>query len=135
MTSERIGILGGTFDPVHFGHLILGKTARDEISLDRVLFIPTGHSWRKQQLDISPWSDRLAMARLATEGTPLNRTSVGEILAEARSRRLLAHPEPQASTSPTWTSKGNPALSTRSTSVLPSGPVCENQLVSESSFA
>lgn len=68
MTSERIGILGGTFDPVHIGHLILGETARDEISLDRVLFIPTGHSWRKQQLAISPGSDRLAMARLATEG-------------------------------------------------------------------
>jgi nicotinic acid mononucleotide adenylyltransferase len=38
----RLGVLGGTFDPVHVGHLILGEAAREELALDRVLFVPAG---------------------------------------------------------------------------------------------
>lgn len=64
----RIGVLGGTFDPIHVGHLLLGEAAREELGLDQVLYVPAGHQWRKEQIDrdIAPGVHRLAMVRLAT---------------------------------------------------------------------
>ena len=64
----RLGILGGTFDPVHRGHLVLARAARDEMGLDRVLFIPAGQPWRKADGDVTSADQRLAMLRLALEG-------------------------------------------------------------------
>ena len=64
----RIGLLGGTFDPVHLAHLILAEQARDALALDEVLFIPAGEPWRKLGRTISPPEHRLAMLRLAIEG-------------------------------------------------------------------
>ncbi len=61
----RVGILGGTFDPVHVGHLLLAESARDTLALDEVLFIPAGEPWRKSHRAISPAEHRLAMLRLA----------------------------------------------------------------------
>jgi len=75
----RLGVLGGTFDPVHFGHLILGEVAREDVDLDRVLFIPTGHPWRKARQDIAAASDRLAMLRLATAGNAAFDVSTVEV--------------------------------------------------------
>ena len=66
----RLGVLGGTFDPIHMGHLILGEAAREQLDLDLVLFVPTGQPWRKAGRDISPARDRLAMVQLAIEGNP-----------------------------------------------------------------
>jgi nicotinate-nucleotide adenylyltransferase len=63
----RTGILGGTFDPVHLGHLVLGEWARTQLLLDRVLFIPAGQPWRKEDRDVSPASDRVAMLELAIQ--------------------------------------------------------------------
>ncbi len=59
------GILGGTFDPVHLGHLILAEQARAHLGLDRVLFVPAGQPWRKSHRAITPAAHRLAMLRLA----------------------------------------------------------------------
>ncbi|HEX5140162.1 MAG TPA: nicotinate-nucleotide adenylyltransferase [Dehalococcoidia bacterium] len=64
----RIGVLGGTFDPIHIGHLILAEQAREQVALDRVLFIPAGDPWRKAGRDIAPAQHRLAMTKLAIEG-------------------------------------------------------------------
>ncbi len=64
----RLGVLGGTFDPVQLGHLILGEVAREELALDRVVFVPTGQPWRKSGREITAGADRLQMLRLATEG-------------------------------------------------------------------
>jgi nicotinate-nucleotide adenylyltransferase len=64
----RLGVLGGTFDPVHGAHLVLGEVAREDLGLDRVLFIPTGQPWRKTGREITAASDRIAMLRLATAG-------------------------------------------------------------------
>ena len=64
----RIGVLGGTFDPVHLAHLVLGEVARKELRLDRVVFVPAGQPWRKSGREIASAADRLKMLRLATAG-------------------------------------------------------------------
>jgi nicotinate-nucleotide adenylyltransferase len=64
---RRLGVLGGTFDPVHIGHLILAEAAREAADLDSVLFVPTGHSWRKPERQITPGEERLEMLRLAVQ--------------------------------------------------------------------
>jgi len=66
----RVGVLGGTFDPVHRGHLALARAARVELTLDEVLFVPAGQPWRKAGRIVAPADDRLAMLRLALEGEP-----------------------------------------------------------------
>lgn len=66
---ERVGLLGGTFDPVHVGHLALARAAIDGLALDRVLLVPTGQPWQKPQLD-TPAHHRLAMLRLAVGDDP-----------------------------------------------------------------
>jgi nicotinate-nucleotide adenylyltransferase len=68
VAGVRLGILGGTFDPVHQGHLVLAAAAREELGLDRVLFMPAGQPWRKADRHITSAEDRLAMLRLALEG-------------------------------------------------------------------
>jgi nicotinate-nucleotide adenylyltransferase len=63
----NVGILGGTFDPVHLGHLAIARAAREELGLDLVLFVPAGQPWRKTR-EITPGDHRLAMLRLAIGG-------------------------------------------------------------------
>lgn len=64
----RLGVLGGTFDPVHRGHLVLAAAAHAELGLDRVLFVPAGQPWRKGDRAITSGEHRLAMLRLGLEG-------------------------------------------------------------------
>jgi len=61
----KLGVLGGTFDPPHIGHLILAEEARLALGLGQVLFVPAGAPWRKVGQELSPREDRLAMVRLA----------------------------------------------------------------------
>ncbi|MDQ3695154.1 MAG: nicotinate-nucleotide adenylyltransferase [Chloroflexota bacterium] len=68
--SRRIGILGGTFDPVHLGHLIIATELAEALGLDEVLFVPAGRPPHKADLVVSPDRDRLAMLRLALSGNP-----------------------------------------------------------------
>ncbi len=75
----RLGILGGTFDPVHRGHLALARAARDELGLNEVLFLPAGQPWRKAGRTIAPHEQRLAMLRRALEGEPAFRVSTMEL--------------------------------------------------------
>ncbi len=63
----RVGVLGGTFDPVHLGHLIIAQEARDKLALDKVMFIPAGQPWLKEDTDISPAPKRLEMLELALQ--------------------------------------------------------------------
>ena len=63
-----IGLFGGTFDPVHMGHLIVMETIRSDFGLDRVVFIPTYVPPHKTHENLSPASDRLEMTRLAVQG-------------------------------------------------------------------
>jgi len=64
MTS-RIGLLGGTFDPIHFGHIAIIKSALQQLKLDKLFIIPAGNPWQKQP--ITGAHHRLAMTKLATE--------------------------------------------------------------------
>ncbi len=68
--AERVGILGGTFDPIHIGHLLLAEETRLALGLDRVVFIPAGQPWRKAGRPITAAADRVAMVELAIAGNP-----------------------------------------------------------------
>jgi nicotinate-nucleotide adenylyltransferase len=63
----KIGIIGGTFDPIHIGHLLIAEQARDQMNLDKVWFIPTGHPPHKQGNQITAAYHRLEMVKIATE--------------------------------------------------------------------
>ena len=69
-TSRRIGILGGTFDPIHYGHLIIAEEIRHALALERVLFLPAGQPPHKQGIPVSQAADRVAMVRLAIADNP-----------------------------------------------------------------
>lgn len=65
---RRIGILGGTFDPIHHGHLILASAAQEALALERILFMPAQTPPHKRDRAISPADDRVAMIRAAIAG-------------------------------------------------------------------
>ncbi len=67
---KKIGIMGGTFDPVHNGHLLIAENAREQLSLDEVRFIPTGRSPHKQGKSITDGVHRLRMVELAIADNP-----------------------------------------------------------------
>ncbi len=76
---RRIGVLGGTFDPPHIGHLWLATLAADELGLDRVLFMPAGQPPHKRGRPITAAADRLLMTRLAIAGNPLFELTIIEM--------------------------------------------------------
>ncbi len=67
---QKVGILGGTFDPVHLGHLIMAENAREEMRLNRVVFIPSHVPPHKREISISASEHRYRMVELAIEGNP-----------------------------------------------------------------
>ncbi len=81
----KLGVLGGTFDPPHIGHLILAEEARLALGLDQVLFAPAGAPWRKVGQELSPRESRLAMVRLAVGDNPHFAVSSLEIEREGPS--------------------------------------------------
>jgi nicotinate-nucleotide adenylyltransferase len=66
----RVGILGGTFDPIHFGHLVIAEQVREALGLDRVLFVPAAVPPHKMDEVVAPGADRAAMVELAIAGNP-----------------------------------------------------------------
>lgn len=75
----NIGVLGGTFDPVHVGHLVVAEEARAKLELAEVLFVPAGEPWLKANNAISPAEHRLEMVRLAIAGKAHFKLSTMEI--------------------------------------------------------
>ena len=80
--AKKVGIMGGTFNPIHVGHLILAETARTQFELDEILFIPSGKSYMKQQMDILAGEVRADMTSLAIEDNPYFALSLMEIERE-----------------------------------------------------
>jgi len=78
-TARRIGILGGTFDPIHLAHLRCAEEARQALDLDEVLFIPSASPPHKTKRSVSPAADRLAMVEIAIAGNPAFRVCSMEV--------------------------------------------------------
>lgn len=66
--KRRIGVMGGTFDPIHNGHLVAASEVASALELDEVLFVPTGKPWQKQE--VSPAEHRYLMSVVATASNP-----------------------------------------------------------------
>ena len=81
----KIGILGGTFNPIHIGHLILAEEAREKLGLDKIIFVPTFLPPHKDNSDIAPAFGRLSMVRLAIKGNKYFLASDIEIKRDGRS--------------------------------------------------
>ena len=69
-TSVRLGVMGGTFDPVHHGHLVAASEVQSKFDLDEVIFVPTGQPWQKTERDVSPPEHRYLMTVIATASNP-----------------------------------------------------------------
>lgn len=77
--SIRLGVLGGSFNPIHFGHLIAARAVAEQLGLPTVLLIPAAIPPHKQLAQLASGPHRLAMARLAVEGDPLFEVSDMEL--------------------------------------------------------
>jgi nicotinate-nucleotide adenylyltransferase len=77
--GSAVGVFGGTFDPVHLGHLAIADEVRRKLRLDEVLFMPAGQPWFKQQREITSAQHRLEMVMLATASHPRFEVSTLEL--------------------------------------------------------
>ena len=78
-SKMKLGIMGGTFDPVHMGHLLIAENARYNLGLNRVLFVPAGRPWLRGDAKVSEARHRLRMVELAIAGNPAFSASAVEI--------------------------------------------------------
>ena len=67
---KRLGVMGGTFDPIHHGHLVAASEVQFWFHLDEVVFVPTGQPWQKPDQKVSPAEDRYLMTVIATASNP-----------------------------------------------------------------
>ncbi|MGH4026064.1 MAG: nicotinate-nucleotide adenylyltransferase [Pseudonocardiaceae bacterium] len=75
MSCRRLGVMGGTFDPIHHGHLVAASEVQARFGLDEVIFVPTGMPWQKDERAVSPAEDRYLMTVIATASNPRFSTS------------------------------------------------------------
>jgi nicotinate-nucleotide adenylyltransferase len=69
-TGRRVGVMGGTFDPIHHGHLVAASEVQSWFDLDEVVFVPTGDPWQKSDRVVSPAEHRYLMTVIATASNP-----------------------------------------------------------------
>jgi nicotinate-nucleotide adenylyltransferase len=67
---HRLGVMGGTFDPIHHGHLVAASEVASRFRLDEVVFVPTGQPWQKADREVSAAEDRYLMTVIATASNP-----------------------------------------------------------------
>ena len=77
--GTRLGVMGGTFDPIHYGHLVTAEEALQQFELESVVFVPTGRPWMKEHEVVSPPEDRYLMTVIATASNPRFRVSRMEV--------------------------------------------------------
>jgi nicotinate-nucleotide adenylyltransferase len=70
VATVKLGVLGGTFDPIHIGHLVLAECAREQLELERVLWVPAGEPWRKGHAVVASREDRVVMVERAIAEHP-----------------------------------------------------------------
>jgi nicotinate-nucleotide adenylyltransferase len=68
--KRRVGVMGGTFDPIHHGHLVAASEVQGVFDLDEVIFVPTGAPWQKSHREVSPPEHRYLMTVIATAANP-----------------------------------------------------------------
>jgi nicotinate-nucleotide adenylyltransferase len=68
--KRRLGVMGGTFDPIHHGHLVAASEVASQFQLDEVVFVPTGQPWQKSHKAVSLAEDRYLMTVIATASNP-----------------------------------------------------------------
>ena len=68
--GRRLGVMGGTFDPIHYGHLVTAEEALEQFELEGVVFVPTGRPWMKEHEAVSAAEDRYLMTVIATASNP-----------------------------------------------------------------
>jgi nicotinate-nucleotide adenylyltransferase len=78
MGRKRVGIMGGTFDPIHHGHLVAASEVAERFGLDEVVFVPTGEPWQKP-VGVTPAEDRYLMTVIATASNPRFQVSRADI--------------------------------------------------------
>lgn len=83
--NKRIGIMGGTFDPIHYGHLVTAETARSEFALEKVIFVPSGNPPHKSEAMVTRKEQRYLMTVLATAANPYFEVSRVEIVRPGQS--------------------------------------------------
>ena len=76
---QKVGIIGGTFNPIHLGHISLAKTAYEQLSLDKVIFMPSGKSYMKRNLYVLPGEIRLTLINMSIRDYPYFESSDMEI--------------------------------------------------------
>ncbi len=69
-SRRRVGVMGGTFDPIHHGHLVAASEVQSWFGLDEVVFVPTGQPWQKSEHEVSAAEDRYLMTVIATASNP-----------------------------------------------------------------
>jgi nicotinate-nucleotide adenylyltransferase len=77
--ARRVGVMGGSFNPIHIGHLVTADEARHAVDLDEVIFVVAGQPWQKDVEDVAPAEDRYLMCVIATASNPTFRVSRIEI--------------------------------------------------------
>jgi nicotinate-nucleotide adenylyltransferase len=83
--KKRVGVLGGTFDPIHNAHLAIAAEAKKRLQLDEIMFIPAGQPWMKTDRVITPAEHRLAMVKLAIQRRSYYKISMLEMAQEGPS--------------------------------------------------
>ncbi len=68
--TRRVGVMGGTFDPIHHGHLVAASEVQSWFGLDQVVFVPTGDPWQKSDREVTPAEHRYLMTVIATASNP-----------------------------------------------------------------
>lgn len=81
-SKQKIGVMGGTFDPIHYGHLLIAENAYEQFQLDKVIFMPTGHSPHKNEKQVLGAKERIDMIKLAIKDNPHFSCSNYEVLKE-----------------------------------------------------
>ena len=106
---HRLGVMGGTFDPIHHGHLVAASEVAQRFDLDEVVFVPTGQPWQKTHRQVSAAEDRYLMTVIATASNPRFTVSRVDIDRPGMTYTVDTLRDLHAERAPTWSCTSSPA--------------------------